>query len=167
MNCLNGEMFKCPSPRMAGAKLTREACGKKWEIANIADRKPKCWNPQAANYLKQSAKHGPCRGCETGRSNSHQGINVASTDCILQIEMEYTTDKPPIKPKRPKAHKVCCDCGVKLDSPYHKTKRCKPCAKKANYARSRRWYAEQHPNARSKEDHIAMPLGMRERKEKC
>jgi len=154
MNCLNGELFQCPSPRMAGVKLTREACGLKWDIANT-ERAAKAWNPQAAKYLKQSAKHSPCRGCETGRANSHQGTSAASTDCILQIEMEYTTDKPPIKPKLLKAHKVCCDCGTKLNSPYPKTKRCKPCAKKANHARSRRWYAEKHPNARTQKEHIA------------
>jgi len=154
MNCLNGELFKCPSPRMAGAKLTREACGKKWEIANIADRKPKAWNPQAAKYLKQTAKYGPCRDCEVGRANCHTE------------EPQAVSAPKPIKPKLPKAHKVCIDCGAELHSQQPTTKRCKPCAKKACYERSRRWYAEQHPNARSKEDHIAMLLGMRERKTK-
>jgi hypothetical protein len=128
MSCLNGEMFACPSPRNGKVRLTRTACGMKWEIANT-DRMPRLRSTRDVGAAKLEARHSPCRDCEAGRENS-------GWEGITEVGAPKSS-----KPKIPKAHKVCIDCGAGLIGSVPQRKRCRFCAAAENRRAARGRYA--------------------------
>jgi hypothetical protein len=171
MNCLNGELFKCPSPRNGEVRLTRTACGMKWEIANT-DRIPRLRSKRDVGSVKLEATRGPCRGCEVGRaiilvrSFVDPAVSVNNMVETPEIEkrrweeirramIEMSKGEPPsvsapkpIEPKLPKAHKVCIDCGADLTGSAPKRKRCRSCAAAENRRAARGRYADKRLGAR-------------------